>query len=188
MKIANMPRQNPDPLVPPPSSPVPDQDGAPPPWYRQFWPWFLMALPASAVVAGIVTIVIAVNNPDDLVDDDYYKSGLAITRMLERERRAASLHIHASVAWAPATGQIVLQLGSDAPPENRLILTLLHPTVAERDLAIPLLHQGQGRYTGLLDQPPIAGNWHLILTPEDKSWRLASRARLPAETRWQLAP
>lgn len=180
--------QNPDPLAPRPPAPGPDQGGPPPPWYRQFWPWFLMALPASAVVAGIITIVIAVNNPDELVDDDYYKSGLAINRVLDREQRAASLNIHASVAWEPATGQIVLQLRSSAPPDNRLLLTLLHPTLADRDLAIPLLHQGQGRYAGLLDSPPIAGNWHLILTPEDKAWRLTSRARLPAETRWQLAP
>ena len=28
------------------------------PWYRQGWPWFLIAFPAIAVVAGIATLVI----------------------------------------------------------------------------------------------------------------------------------
>ena len=58
------------------------------PWYKQFWPWFLMALPATAVVGGIITIVIAMTNPDGLVQDDYYKAGLGINRTLEREQQA----------------------------------------------------------------------------------------------------
>ena len=40
------------------------------PWYRQFWPWFIIALPASAVVAGLLTLWIAMSNPDYLVIDD----------------------------------------------------------------------------------------------------------------------
>jgi len=40
------------------------------PWYRQFWPWFIIALPASAVVAGFVTLWLALSNPDHLVVDD----------------------------------------------------------------------------------------------------------------------
>ena len=40
------------------------------PWYRQFWPWFIIALPASAVIAGIITFYLAVSRPDQLVVDD----------------------------------------------------------------------------------------------------------------------
>lgn len=45
------------------------------PWYRQFWPWFIIALPASAVVAGIITFWLAVSNPDHVVveDDEYQR-------------------------------------------------------------------------------------------------------------------
>jgi len=38
-----------------------------PPWYRQFWPWFIIALPASAVVASFITLWLAISNPDHLV-------------------------------------------------------------------------------------------------------------------------
>ena len=47
------------------------------PWYRQFWPWFIIALPASAVVAGLLTLWIAISNPDYLVIDDQEYSRLS---------------------------------------------------------------------------------------------------------------
>jgi len=50
------------------------------PWYRQFWPWFIIALPATAVVASFVTLWLAISRPDYIVidEDDYQrlKSGL----------------------------------------------------------------------------------------------------------------
>ena len=43
------------------------------PWYKQFWPWFIIALPASVVVASFFTLYLAISNPDHLVvtDDEY---------------------------------------------------------------------------------------------------------------------
>ncbi|MGD9265288.1 MAG: FixH family protein [Lysobacterales bacterium] len=37
------------------------------PWYRHFWVWFIIALPAAAVAAGLFTLWLAVSNPDSLV-------------------------------------------------------------------------------------------------------------------------
>ena len=48
-------------------NPVPGQDL---PWYRQFWPWFIIALPASVVVASFITLWLAISNPDHLIIDD----------------------------------------------------------------------------------------------------------------------
>ena len=39
-------------------------------WTRQFWPWFLILLPASAVVASIFTITLAVQNAPTITDQD----------------------------------------------------------------------------------------------------------------------
>ena len=45
------------------------------PWYRQFWPWFIIALPASVVIASFVTLWLAVTHPDHLViDEDQYRN------------------------------------------------------------------------------------------------------------------
>ena len=98
------------------------------PWYKQFWPWFLMALPATAVIGGIITIVIAMTNPDGLVKDDYYKAGLGINRTLEREQQATTLGLSAAVEWQPKQQQVSLQLAALGPVKSeRLLLQLIHP-------------------------------------------------------------
>ena len=44
-----------------------------PPWYRQFWPWVLIAIPLAAVIMGGITLWLAISNPDYLVvkEDEY---------------------------------------------------------------------------------------------------------------------
>lgn len=42
----------------------------PKPWYREPWPWFIALLLGSTVVAGLVTVWIAVSNPDFLVVEE----------------------------------------------------------------------------------------------------------------------
>lgn len=159
------------------------------PWYKQFWPWFIMALPASAVVAGIITIIIAVNNPDGLVKDDYYKAGLGINRVLEREHQALTMGLSAAAKWQPQQQQISIQVDARQPvTSERLLLQLVHPTRSGEDIQVPLLHQGNGRYSGLLGKTPSVGNWYLFITPEDNSWRIHGRAQLPQQTRWELTP
>ncbi len=159
------------------------------PWYKQFWPWFLMALPATAVIGGIITIVIAMTNPDGLVKDDYYKAGLGINRTLEREQAAIRLGLSARIAWQPAQQQLSVQIEANQPVSSeRLMLQLIHPTRSGQDILVPLLLQQGGHYTGLLAAPPAAGNWYLFITPEDESWRLNGRARLPDQTAWTLTP
>jgi len=37
------------------------------PWHRQFWPWFLIALPAISVVFSFATLYIAVSGADEVV-------------------------------------------------------------------------------------------------------------------------
>ena len=41
-----------------------------PPWYRQFWPWFIIALPVSAVIASMILLYFAITRPDYIVVED----------------------------------------------------------------------------------------------------------------------
>ncbi len=56
------------------------------PWHRQFWPWVLIAIPATTVVACAVMITLAIVTDDGLVSDDYYREGLAINKKIEASK------------------------------------------------------------------------------------------------------
>lgn len=48
------------------------------PWYKQFWPWFLIILPLTVVIWTVVTVIVFANNSVSLVTEDYYKKGKGI--------------------------------------------------------------------------------------------------------------
>ena len=58
-------------------------NGAPAPWYRQFWAWFVIAPPLAAVLAGVATVVIATH------DDSIYRD----TRHRIMELRSGKLQL-----------------------------------------------------------------------------------------------
>jgi len=158
------------------------------PWYRQFWPWFLIALPASAVVAGLYTLHIAIVTKDGLVVDDYYKEGLAINRTLDRDRRARELGVAAVFRFDPSRERITLYLdGPAAVRPDFLTLRLVHPTREGHDQKIRLEREGEQTYSASL-QLAIRGNWHLLVTPPDESWRIGGRSRLEGPVQIRLAP
>ena len=41
------------------------------PWYREPWPWILMAGPGIVIIGAVITIWLAVVSNDGLVTDDY---------------------------------------------------------------------------------------------------------------------
>jgi hypothetical protein len=139
------------------------------PWYRQFWPWFLILLPASVVVAGFTTLYIANRHSDDLVADEYYKEGLAINRQLEKKQRAAALGIEAKLT---VEGNQVLVHLSGPESAQQLRLQLSHPLESDRDFTTFVVRSDEGRYRGRL-QRPVAPRWHWTLEREaPDGWRL----------------
>jgi hypothetical protein len=138
------------------------------PWYRQFWPWFLILLPASVVVAGLTTVYIANRHADDLVVDDYYKEGLAINRQLEKKQRAAEMQLSASIRFEPDS---VTARVSGPVDDPALRLSLSHPLEADRDFTVPLSRIGPGLYRGALEHS-IAPRWHWTLESGEDRWRL----------------
>jgi len=150
------------------------------PWYREPWPWILISLPATAVVAGVVTFWLAVSSADGLVADDYYKQGLAINRVIEREETAQRLGLSARIA--PAPGRLELRLdGAPGVHPPALFLRLAHATRAGHDMRLRLEPVADGRYEAVL--PPLpAGHWRVSIEDPRASWRIAgnwSGAMLP---------
>ncbi len=140
------------------------------PWYRHPWPWLLMAGPAIVVVAGFVTLGLAIQSSDGLVADDYYKQGNAINLTLSRDARAHQLGYVALIEMTSA-GHVTVNFSAAAPSVNALRLALHHPTRAGFDREILLLRAANGSFTAVM--PPIdAPRWNLVLDDESHSWRL----------------
>lgn len=64
-----------------------DQDTKP--WWREPWPWILMAGPALAIIGCIITIFLAVQNfSDQPLDDGGVKRGLVVTKQPQKPASA----------------------------------------------------------------------------------------------------
>jgi len=156
-------------------------------WYKQFWPWFLIALPMSAVIASMITINIAFTDRDGLVKDDYYKAGKAINRDITRKKNAENLGVTANTQFDLQKGGITATL-NDASIGNvdKLIITLIHPTRSNNDMGIVLQKSADKTYVGKIEQKINPGNWWVRISPENDSWYIEGRLYLPKENQVTL--
>lgn len=143
------------------------------PWYKEPWPWILMAGPATVVVAGIFTAWLAVRSNDGLVDDDYYKQGLAVNQRMARDHEAAGLGLAAELVVG-GNGQelrLFLTAREASVVPDTLVLRVVHPTHAGADQSITLKRDAAGFYVGRLTSP-VHGRWHASLEDEGRKWRI----------------
>ncbi len=89
------------------------------PWYKHLWPWIIIGILACSVTLTLSMVTIAVKNPDNLVNDNYYEAGKGINRSLDRELLAQSLKMRANVHFDDVTGEVDLRLSGDSQPANR---------------------------------------------------------------------
>jgi len=52
------------------------------PWWKFGHVWLVLAGPALVVIAGFVTLYLAVSRPDPVVSQDYYRKGIEINKTL----------------------------------------------------------------------------------------------------------
>lgn len=55
-------------------------------WWQYGHVWLVIAGPAIVIVAGFVTLAIAIRTPDPVLAEDYYKRGLEINKTLAAEK------------------------------------------------------------------------------------------------------
>jgi len=157
---------------------------SPPPeaWYRQRWPWILMAGPAAVVVASLFTAWLAWRGSDQVVADDYYKQGLAVNREIARTERATALKLAGELSYEGigVGDRVRVRLAGVAPADTALRVRLVHPARGEDDRVAMLARRGpvEGdaiEYVGEWQaaQPlasAVAVRWHVVV--ESRDWRL----------------
>ena len=172
-------------------------------WYRNPLVWMMIALPASSVIAGLSTVVIAFRVFDGVVVDDYYARGKAINVTIERDVAAQRRGLAAVANLTPAPGPAGGAAGTGATGEGPtsvevtvsardvaalpavLKLAFLHATHGGADAQVELARSASGLYRAAL--PPLApGKYHLQIEAED--WRIVGALRQPAERTTSLGP
>ncbi len=145
-------------------------------WYRDPFRWLVITPPTAAVLAGIVTLWLAISSFDGMVVDDYYKQGLQINQTLARDERAHQLGLSAHLAWqadpvaaGAGTLHVLWNGGASAIAPGKLDLKLIYATRAglDRELTMPI--GDNGNYAIKLVNMH-AGQWYAHLSHHD--WRV----------------
>jgi hypothetical protein len=165
---------------------------APTPWYREPWPWVLIGLPGVAVVASLVSAYLAISGADPLIEQDYYRQGLAINAELSRVQRAAELGLHADVEYGGVQqGDFIrVRMTSSQPlTDTAMRIRLVHPARdgADRSAVLGRVPDSSGaapgvtaEYAGQWLEAPAAGpqdarvEWRIVL--EGRDWQLEGDA------------
>ncbi|WP_447475150.1 FixH family protein [Vibrio harveyi] len=149
------------------------------PWYKQFWPWFLIILPLTVVVWTIITVVVFANNSVSLVAEDYYKKGKGINIDISKMNVARDLGLNATVSSDNNTVVISFNKG-ELPHFPALTATFTHRTLPDRDFTKLLTADAKGNYR-LTPENSIHGPWFVELEPHNKEWMIQGRVEFPAQ-------
>ncbi|MFC0444810.1 FixH family protein [Pseudidiomarina halophila] len=159
------------------------------PWYKQVWPWVLMSIPFSVVIAMFITLTVASDYDNPMVVDDYYKQGRGINTQVEKVQEAQARGI--SFSFSHDGRDLVLAYKTGEPDElTALTVSFYHTTLADKDFTLRLTADGDGRFRGKLpaEVATAAGKWTLTITPFDGSWRLSQQIQLPTSRELTLEP
>jgi hypothetical protein len=55
----------------------------PAPWWKFGHVWLVIAGPVIVIIAGFVTLWLAISRPDPMVAEDYYRQGIEINKTLD---------------------------------------------------------------------------------------------------------
>ena len=160
------------------------------PWYREPWPWIVMAGPALVVVASLVSAYLAVRGADPVVDENYYEHGLQINAELARDRQALQLQLHFDLQLAGVRrgDDVRVRVTSASPLTDTAVrIRLLHDAGAltERSAVLGRVPGSVGaadgaRFYGQWLQAPDDrltlkdGRWRAVI--EGDTWRLEGPA------------
>lgn len=169
----------------------PPENPPPRPWYREPWPWFIIAIIVISFSWGLFQLAVALRWGDTLVVDDYYQKGKAINIDLTRDDHARQWGISANLQIDGLSGEVRVQVtGRLQPLPDTLKLSLLSPLFADEDTRITLRRSVSGEYVGQLQQF-TPGRYYLQLETLDQQvaevgytggWRLSQKTEVAADT------
>lgn len=72
------------------------------PWWKFGHVWLVLAGPLVVIVAGFITLWLAMSRPDPVVAEDYYQRGIDINKTLEHPEKSLAPAMKAQSRCDPA--------------------------------------------------------------------------------------
>lgn len=123
---------------------------------------------------AVIQISYALNSPNDMVVDNYYKEGLGINTVLDKRNLATELNIGASIVIDNTTGEVILT--SQNAQEETLTLNFFNSAISDKDFTLTLNRIADNQYRGNLKKS-ISGIWNLYLESA-VGWQIGARLNL----------
>lgn len=151
-------------------------------WYREPWPWVLILLPLTTVIASCYSFFLFEQHKVALVSEDYYQQGKAINQDLTRLRQAQALAIVAELSQAPKSDNVTVKLNKGKLANYPIILVVLqHRTLPAQDIWQRLTAKDNlGHYSFKLAEP-LQGPWYIEITDVAKTWAINGTIKLPEQ-------
>lgn len=156
-------------------------------WYKNFWPWFIIALLLGAVIVSFTLLRYSIVYSDSLVVDNYYEAGKGINKSMARETYARELGLNAELRLKEKEGAAKIILEGNSRPQY-IILNLISPTQPEKDMKIILQPSFDGSYRGVFTGEVPKGKRFIELlgTENGQDWRLYEEEFVETGTSIQL--
>ena len=157
------------------------------PWFREPLVWMVIAIPLSSVIMGGVMLWLSIASYDGLVADDYYKRGLEINRVLDRDAAAARLGLRGMLTFDAGGTRLLVEAdaeGFESP--RRVDLVFSYATRAGLDRRLALEQLSPGDYAGPVVATLEPGRWYVQVATA--SWRVTGELVIPGSPRLELRP
>lgn len=156
------------------------------PWYKQFWPWFLITIPLISMVLSITMLNLAMNTEDSLVIDDYYKEGKGINMQLSKIQEAKVRDIR-TVLIVDGTNISLRFVSGEPKTGEALAIKFHHATLVEKDFSLLLTRDANGIYRAKSEQV-VSGKWKISLSPLNDEWKINNDLSFPRSGEIEFIP
>ena len=137
--------------------------------------WIMWLLPASAVVGGIATLVIALRSADRPLPSNYHWEGERLDHDFALARNAAHHGIAVTFERSASSGECSATLRNAPDDPAALDMLFASGTDAGLDRVILLRRTEAGMYRGACAPLP-AGSWRVVLEDSAGAWALRTQA------------
>jgi hypothetical protein len=145
-------------------------------------------LPAVAVVASVLSLLVAIRTPENELPEQYHWEGFQLDRDFSQAARATELKVHATLAGFGAGHRCELVLRMAGPAPGSLELFVAHSTQPHLDQRVTFAREAGGTrqgdpvvlYAGLCAPAPDS-HWRLELIDAKNGWAVRQTVRGPLD-------